>query len=56
MNVLHISDLHFGPRHWDGNDKILMKKSIHLTAISLSIPETIQPMDWKMNTSKQDAF
>ena len=26
MNVLHISDLHFGPRHWDGNDKILIKK------------------------------
>ncbi|MDD9301513.1 MAG: metallophosphoesterase [Desulfobacter sp.] len=26
MNVLHISDLHFGPRHWDGNDKILLKK------------------------------
>ena len=26
MNVLHISDLHFGPRHWDGNDKIVLKK------------------------------
>ncbi len=26
MNVLHISDLHFGPRHWDGNDKALLKK------------------------------
>ena len=26
MNILHISDLHFGPRHWDGNDKILLKK------------------------------
>jgi len=26
MNVLHISDLHFGPRHWDGNDKTLIKK------------------------------
>ena len=26
MNLLHISDLHFGPRHWDGNDKILIKK------------------------------
>jgi predicted phosphodiesterase len=26
MNILHISDLHFGPRHWDGNDKILIKK------------------------------
>ena len=26
MNVLHISDLHFGPRHWEGNDKILLKK------------------------------
>ena len=26
MNVLHISDLHFGPRHWEGNDKILIKK------------------------------
>jgi len=26
MNVLHISDLHFGPRHWEGNDKSLIKK------------------------------
>lgn len=26
MNILHISDLHFGPRHWDENDKILLKK------------------------------
>ncbi len=26
MNILHISDLHFGPRHWDGNDKILLEK------------------------------
>ncbi len=26
MNILHISDLHFGPRHWDGNDKVLIKK------------------------------
>ena len=26
MNVLHISDLHFGPRHWEGNDKKLLDK------------------------------
>ncbi|WP_020585934.1 metallophosphoesterase family protein [Desulfobacter curvatus] len=26
MNILHISDLHFGPRHWEGNDKILLGK------------------------------
>lgn len=26
MNILHISDMHFGPRHWDGNDKLLLKK------------------------------
>ena len=26
MNILHISDLHIGPRHWEGNDKILLKK------------------------------
>ena len=26
MNVLHISDLHFGPRHWEGKDKMLIKK------------------------------
>ena len=26
MNILHISDLHFGPRHWEGNDKTLLKK------------------------------
>ena len=26
MNIVHISDFHFGPRHWDGNDDILLKK------------------------------
>ena len=26
MNILHISDMHFGPRHWDGNDKLLLDK------------------------------
>lgn len=26
MNILHISDMHFGPRHWDGNDQILLEK------------------------------
>jgi len=26
MNVLHISDMHFGPRHWDGNEKLLLEK------------------------------
>lgn len=26
MNILHISDLHFGPRHWEGNDDILLEK------------------------------
>lgn len=26
MNILHISDLHFGPRHWDGNDQLLLEK------------------------------
>ena len=26
MNILHISDLHFGPRHWDGNDRKLLEK------------------------------
>ncbi len=26
MNILHISDLHFGTRHWDGNDEILLDK------------------------------
>ncbi len=26
MNILHISDFHFGPRHWEGNDKALLKK------------------------------
>ena len=26
MNILHISDLHFGPRHWEGNDKALLDK------------------------------
>ncbi|WP_022940165.1 metallophosphoesterase family protein [Psychromonas hadalis] len=26
MNILHISDLHFGPRHWEGNNKLLLEK------------------------------
>jgi 3',5'-cyclic AMP phosphodiesterase CpdA len=26
VNILHISDLHFGTRHWDGNDDILLDK------------------------------
>lgn len=26
MNILHISDLHFGPRHWDGNNELLLEK------------------------------
>ena len=26
MNILHISDLHFEPRHWEGDDEVLLKK------------------------------
>jgi len=26
MNILHISDMHFGPRHWLGNDELLLEK------------------------------
>lgn len=26
MDILHISDMHFGPRHWDGNDQLLLEK------------------------------
>jgi len=26
LNILHISDLHFGPYHWKGNNEILLKK------------------------------
>lgn len=26
MNILHISDLHFGPRHWEGDDQALLEK------------------------------
>ena len=26
MNILHISDLHFGSRHWTGNDALLLEK------------------------------
>jgi predicted phosphodiesterase len=26
MNILHISDLHFGSRHWEGDDQILLNK------------------------------
>lgn len=26
MNIVHISDLHFGPRHWLGDDGVLLEK------------------------------
>lgn len=26
MNLLHISDMHFGTRHWTGNDEMLLEK------------------------------
>ena len=26
MNILHISDLHFGSRHWNGNNEMLLEK------------------------------
>lgn len=26
MNIVHISDLHFGPGHWDGDDQSLLEK------------------------------
>jgi 3',5'-cyclic AMP phosphodiesterase CpdA len=26
VNILHISDLHFGTRHWDGNNAMLLEK------------------------------
>ncbi len=26
MNILHISDMHFGTRHWEGNNRILLEK------------------------------
>lgn len=26
MNIIHISDLHFGPRHWEGRDDALLEK------------------------------
>jgi predicted phosphodiesterase len=26
VNILHISDIHFGPRHWEGDDHILLEK------------------------------
>jgi 3',5'-cyclic AMP phosphodiesterase CpdA len=26
VNILHLSDLHFGPRHWDGDDELLLEK------------------------------
>jgi 3',5'-cyclic AMP phosphodiesterase CpdA len=26
MNLLHISDMHFGPRHWQGNNELLLEK------------------------------
>ena len=26
MNILHFSDMRFGPRHWDGDDSVLLEK------------------------------
>jgi 3',5'-cyclic AMP phosphodiesterase CpdA len=26
MNLLHVSDMHFGPRHWQGSSEILLEK------------------------------
>jgi 3',5'-cyclic AMP phosphodiesterase CpdA len=26
LNLLHITDIHFGPRHWEGNDELLLEK------------------------------
>jgi predicted phosphodiesterase len=26
VNIIHITDLHFGPRHWEGDDRILLEK------------------------------
>jgi 3',5'-cyclic AMP phosphodiesterase CpdA len=26
MNILHISDLHFGPYHWNQSDRLLLEK------------------------------
>ena len=26
MNLLHISDMHFGPRHWQGSRELLLDK------------------------------
>ena len=26
MNILHISDMHFGPRHWLGKNDLLLEK------------------------------
>ena len=32
MNLLHISDMHFGPRHWLGNSELLLEKLNHYAA------------------------
>jgi len=32
MNLLHISDMHFGPRHWLGNNELLLEKLNHYEA------------------------
>ncbi len=26
VNILHLSDIHFGPRHWEGDDQLLLDK------------------------------
>lgn len=32
MNLLHISDMHFGPRHWLGSSELLLEKLNHYAA------------------------
>ena len=26
MNIVHLSDVHFGTRHWEGDDQLLLDK------------------------------
>lgn len=61
MNILHISDLHFGTRHWEGNDQVLLAKlnsynaDMSLTPVTTQ-HNTTQQAGWKPNLLMPGAF
>ena len=49
MNILHISDLHFGPRHWEEDDQILLEKINSYDADIVINEEPGSALEWRHN-------